>query len=130
MRASQARAADVIRDHRVYADVDRLQRLPMSSPAAQASRQLDATKTTWPLILSRLVEIPEDQAGVIGALAIVVPHAGRSVARPPGLQPVVRRLLGALQHRRCHPGGDLLIAGAGQTAEPDLARTFEHSSAA
>ena len=54
MRATQARAADVIRDIRVYADtMDRLQRLPMSSPVAQALDRLDATNTTtpWPLLL-------------------------------------------------------------------------------
>ena len=74
MRASKSRAVDVIRDIRVYADtMDRLLRLPMGSPVAQALDRLDTTRTTtpWPLILflHATSEIPTGQA-VAGTLAI------------------------------------------------------------
>ena len=85
MRASQARAADVIRDIRVYADtMDRLQRLPMSSPVAQALDRLDATKTTtpWPLILflHALSEIPRIRPSSAPSRSTRSSCAARSVA--------------------------------------------------
>jgi hypothetical protein len=124
MRASQARAADVIRDIRVYADtMDRLQRLPMSSPIAQALDRLDATKTTtpWPLILflHASSEIPEDQA-VIGTLAIDSFLMRRAICRmtTKDYNRLFGTLLGVIKAGDITRAGDLLVAGlASQAAE-------------
>lgn len=74
MRTTQAKASDVIRDVRVYADtMDRLQRMPITSPVAQVLDRLEATNTTtpWPLLLflHASEEIPTAEAE-IGTLAL------------------------------------------------------------
>ncbi len=124
MRATQAKAAEVIRDIRVYADtMDQLQRLPMSSPVAQALDRLDATKTTtpWPLILflHASSSIPEDQA-VIGTRAIDSFLMRRAICRmtTKDYNRLFGTLLGAIRAGSAAQAGDLLVAGlASQTAD-------------
>jgi len=124
MRTTQAMAADVIRDIRVYADtMDRLQRLPMSSPVAQALDRLDATKTTtpWPLILFLHASsaIPEQQA-VTGTLAIDSFLMRRAICRvtTSDYNRLFGTLLGAVRAGDVTQAGDLLVAGlASQTAD-------------
>lgn len=124
MRASQAKAADVIRDVRVYAEtMDRLQRLPMNSPVAQSLDRLDATKTTtpWPLILflHASPEIPEDQA-VIGTLAIDSFLMRRAICRmtTKDYNRLFGTILGGIKTGDPARAGDLLVEGlASQTAD-------------
>ena len=124
MRATKAKAADVIRDIRVYADtMDQLQQLPMNSPVAQVLDRLDATKTTtpWPLILflHASSEIPDEQA-VIGTRAIDSFLMRRAICRmtTKDYNRLFGTLLGAIKAGAAAQAGDLLIAGlASQTAE-------------
>ena len=124
MRGSEARAADVIRDIRIYAEtMDRLQQLPMSSPVAQALDRLDATKTTtpWPLILflHASPEIPEDQA-VIGTLAIDSFLMRRAICRmtTKDYNRLFGTVLGGVRSGDLARAGDLLVAGlVSQTAD-------------
>lgn len=124
MRTTQAKAADVIRDIRVYADtMDRLQGLPISSPVAQALDRLDATKTTtpWPLILFLHASsaIPEQQA-VTGTLAIDSFLMRRAICRmtTKDYNRLFGTLLGAIRAGEVTQAGDLLVAGlASQTAD-------------
>lgn len=127
MRSTDARAADVIKNIRVYADtMDRLVRLPMSSAVAQVLDRLDATNTTtpWPLLLflHASTAIPEEQA-TIGTLALDSFLMRRAICRQ-GTKDYNRlfgSLLGTIKSGDPAKAGDLLINHlAGQTAENRL----------
>ncbi|XGX78832.1 hypothetical protein LQK93_01627 [Terrabacter sp. BE26] len=123
MRASRARAADVIRDIRVYADtMDRLQHLPMTSPVAQALDRLDATGTTtpWPLVLflHATSAIPQEQAE-IGTLAIDSFLMRRAICRltTSDYNRLFGSLLGSIKAVDPQHAGESLVEGlAAQTA--------------
>lgn len=127
VRATRARAADVIREIRVYADtMDRLQRLPMSSSVAQALDRLEATKTTtpWPLILflHASSQIPDDQA-LMGTHAIDSFLMRRAICRmtTKDYNRLFGTLLGAIKAGAATQAGELLVAGlASQTADSRL----------
>lgn len=127
MRSSQARAADVIRDIRVYADtMDRLQSLPMTSPVAQVLDRLEATNTTtpWPLILflHATAEVPERQSE-IGTLAIDSFIMRRAICRmaTKDYNRLFGTLLGEIKSGEPVHAGDLLAAAlAAQTADSRL----------
>lgn len=124
MKVSGARAADVIREIRVYGDtMDRLQSLPMTSPVAQVLDRLDATNTTtpWPLILflHATPEIPGDQAEA-GTLAIDSFLMRRAICRmtTKDYNRFFGALLGELKMSDLSEAGDHLVRGlASQTAE-------------
>jgi hypothetical protein len=124
MKSSGARAADVIREIRVYADtMERLQSLPMTSPVAQVLDRLDATNTTtpWPLILflHATPEIPADQAEA-GTRAIDSFLMRRAICRmtTKDYNRLFGTLLGELKTSDLSTAGDHLVHGlASQTAE-------------
>lgn len=127
LKSSIARAAEVIKDIRVYADtMDRLQRLPMTSPVAQVIDRLDATNTTtpWPLLLflHASAEIPEKQA-VKGTQAVDSYLMRRAVCRmtTKDYNRLFGGLLGAIKEGDIRSSGDLLVAGLiSQTADSRL----------
>jgi hypothetical protein len=123
MRASAARAVDVIKDIRVYADtMDRLVRLPMTSAVAQVLDRLDATNTTtpWPLLLflHASTAIPEEQA-TIGTLALDSFLMRRAICRlgTKDYNRLFGTLLGIIKSGDPAHAGDLLVDNlAGQSA--------------
>lgn len=124
MTTSQARAAEVIKNIRVYADtMDRLQRLPMTSPTAQVIDRLDATNTTtpWPLLLflHASTDIPEQQA-VLGTRAIDSFLMRRAICRltTKDYNRLFGALLGVVKGGNAAKAGELLTTGlAEQTAD-------------
>lgn len=127
MRSTQAKAAEVIRSIRVYADtMDRLQSLPTTSPIAQVLDRLDATGTTtpWPLILFLHAEeaIPDDQA-LTGTLALDSFLMRRAICRmsTKDYNRLFGSLLGTIKAGDITQAGELLEDGlASQTAEVRL----------
>ena len=121
---SHARAAQVIRDIRVYADtMDRLQQLPMSSAVAQAIDRLETTNTTtpWPLILflHATFDIPDDQAET-GTLAIDSFLMRRAICRltTKDYNRLFGTLLGKIKAGEARFAGDVVVEGlASQTAD-------------